>query len=102
MTTTTPRPAAISIRRTPTSRRSPPASSSVRHVRRPGDELDPRRPVCHPLRQRSTCCEADMTTQDDQRPPAYDLVVVSDRVVLGERLVPAGIAVVGEKIAAIL
>ena len=34
--------------------------------------------------------------------PLYDLVVVSDQVVLGERLVPAGIAVVGEKIAAIL
>lgn len=38
------------------------------------------------------------------RPPAppYDLVVVSDQVVLGERVVPAGIAVVGETIAAVL
>lgn len=43
-----------------------------------------------------------MHTQGDQPAPAYDLVVVSDRVVLGERLVPAGIAIVGEKIAAIL
>jgi len=32
----------------------------------------------------------------------YDLVVVSDRVVLGDRVVPAGIAVVGEQIAAVL
>ena len=43
-----------------------------------------------------------MSTQGDQRPSTYDLVVVSDQVVLGERLVPAGIAIVGEKIAAIL
>jgi dihydropyrimidinase len=34
--------------------------------------------------------------------PLYDLVVISDQVVLGERVVPAGIAVTGEKIAAIL
>jgi dihydropyrimidinase len=34
--------------------------------------------------------------------PLYDLVVVSDQVVLGERVVPAGIAISGEKIAAVL
>src|SRR5581483_3650330 len=34
--------------------------------------------------------------------PVYDLVVVSDQVVLGERVVPAGIAVSGEQIAAVL
>ena len=32
----------------------------------------------------------------------YDLMVVSDQVVLGDRLVPAGIAITGEKIAAVL
>jgi dihydropyrimidinase len=41
---------------------------------------------------------------DERAPaaPAYDLVVLSDQVVLGERLVPAAIAVVGEQIAAVL
>src|SRR5689334_2963399 len=34
--------------------------------------------------------------------PLYDLVVVSDQVILGDRIVPAGIAISGEKIAAIL
>ena len=34
--------------------------------------------------------------------PQYDLVVISDQVVLGERVAPAGIAILGEQIAAIL
>lgn len=43
-----------------------------------------------------------MTDRGDSAAPAYDLVVVSDQVVLGDRVVPAGIAIVGEKIVAVL
>ena len=44
-----------------------------------------------------------VTTENSEHAgPAYDLVVVSDQVVLGERVAPAGIAIVGEQIAAIL
>jgi dihydropyrimidinase len=39
---------------------------------------------------------------DPSSAPRYDLVVISDQVVLGERVVPAGIAITGERIAAIL
>src|SRR5690349_8773839 len=49
-----------------------------------------------------TGSEVHMRDQRDQSAPLYDLVVISDQVVLGERLAPAGIAIVGEKIAAIL
>src|SRR5262249_24208027 len=39
---------------------------------------------------------------DTPAAPLYDLVVISDQVVVGERVVPAAIAVSGEHIAAIL